>query len=138
MKSTLYIKTNSIEDRNILMGILYSVGAVFHRVSQPGEYDLEKAKNAFRNNLTLSISKKDEGLDIQGLNTTPDANFSTDPAKAIELIKEFSAVDSKSITVKKVGDYEAIVQNDGIHIYGQVIPFDKFDEIAAAVAKLNK
>lgn len=138
MKNTLNIQTDTLADRSILMGILYSVGAIFHLNSEPGVYTLEKAKDAYTGTLTLSVDKTDKGLDISGWNTTPDANFSTDPAKALELIKSFAAVAPTSILVKEVGDYEALVQKDGIHIYGQVIPFDKFDEIAAAVAKLNK
>jgi hypothetical protein len=139
MKTRLIIQTDNIEDRNALMGVLYSYGAIFHRISSPGQYDLVAANKGFQSLLQLQLEFRGGELDICASSTrVPDVNFSTDPAEALKSIKEYIKAEPTSIIVKNVGDYEAEVKADGIHIYGQVISFEKFDEISAAFEKLNK
>ncbi len=142
---TLTIQTNTKEDRDALMGVLYSYGAVFHQSVSPGLYSLKDANAAFTDMLILRLEFLGGKLDICGMGslvTKFDVNFSTDTGRAIALIKEYikevtKPIEPVSILVKDVGDYEAEVKEDGIHIYGQVISFEKFDEIAAAFQKLN-
>ncbi len=94
--------------------------------------------------LTLRLEFLKGELDICGMSLVPpNVNFSTDTGEAISLIKEYikdvttPVKEPINILVKNVGEYEAEVKEDGIHIYGQVISFKKFDEIAAAFQKLN-
>lgn len=135
----LTIAVNNIEDRNALMGVMYAYGAVFHATVAPGQYTLQKANNSFVDMLYLRLERIDKDLDICALSVgIADANFSEDPSAALTLIKDYTKPEvARSVTVNNVGDYNARVKPDGIHIYGQVISFEKFDEIAAAFTKLN-
>lgn len=136
MKS-LNITTNNKQDRDALMGILYSFGARFHENVAPGLHTLEDANKAFTDYLVLRLEVFKDSLNIVGVLTNGDVNFSTDPFSALKMIKEF-VNRPNSIVVKNVGDYEAEIKDDGIHIYGQHISFEKFDEIVEAFEKLNK
>lgn len=139
MKPPLIIQTDNLEDRNALMGVLYSYGAIFHRTNSPGRYDLATANKGFQSLLQLQLQSIDGELDISASSTYGhDVNFSNNPADALESIKKYVKVDPTTILVENVGDYKAEVKADGIHIYGQVISFEKFDEISAAFEKINK
>ena len=134
MYNSIIIKTESVDDRATLLGVLYSLGAIFHRSSE--SLTLEQSLTKYTEYLSLRLVKTGSGLSISGVHQDPDVNWSGNPIATLERLKRFTAKD-ESIRINKVGDYHAKVTKDGIHINGEVISFEKFDEIAAAVTKVK-
>ncbi len=139
MKSTKAYKVESVEDRAILLGILYSFGAKFHLCHGGDEaYELDKALKEHTGYTQLFVEPVHNGVSISGINYC-DAELSW-PSQATEILTELKEFfkGKRPVFISKVGDYSATICDDGIKVGCQTISFAKFQEIVDGVDKFNK
>jgi hypothetical protein len=139
MKSTKAYKVESIQDRAILLGILYSYGAKFHLcLGEEDAYDLDKALKEHTGYSQLLVEPVHNGVSISGTNYG--SAVLSWPSQATEILAELKEYfkGKKPVFVSNVGDYSATICDEGIKVGCQTISFAKFQEIVDGVDKFNK
>ena len=132
----MQIKTNSVEERNSLLGALLAIGYKWHGANELTTPAQIENRWKFERWPIIDADLLSMTLGGNSSSVTSDYSWSQD---ADTILKNLSpSLVKKSIRVNQVGDYHAKIDAEGIHVYNTTISFDKFDEIAAAVAKFNE